>query len=109
MNERVLEVTKFFISELKHSPEYREYELKLEKIKAQPELHARVNEFRKRNFEIQSNEAPEHLMDRLEALEQEYADILGLSPVEGFLVAELAYCRMIQEVVGLIVEETDFQ
>lgn len=109
MNHNILEAAKKYISEVKRSPEYLEYEQQLENIQKEPELYARVNEFRRKNFELQNNEAPENLMDRLDELEREYAQLRDITLVENFLEAEVAFCRMMQDADSLIARELDFQ
>ncbi len=109
MNHQILEAARTYIREVKQSPEYLEYEQQLGKIKQQEELYAKVNEFRKRNYELQSSESSENLMDRVEELEREYAELREIPLVEDFLSAELAFCRMMQDADVLISRELDFQ
>ena len=98
-----------FVQKVKQSEIYREYCSQLSRIKEQPELYQKVNEFRIKNFEIQNSEPSETMMERMEDLEQEYAWLRENVLVEDFLQAELAFCRMMQEVDALIVRELDFQ
>ena len=109
MNNHILEAARTYILEVKQSPEYQEYQVQLERIKQQPELYARVNEFRKRNFELQNSEYSENLMERADELEREYAGLRENSLVEDFLEAELDFCRMMQDANALIARELDFQ
>lgn len=109
MDHNILEAAKNYINEVKLSPEYQEYEHQLENIQKEPELYARVNEFRRKNFELQNNESPETLMDRLDELEREYAGLRDTTLAENFLEAEVAFCRMMQEADSLIERELDFQ
>lgn len=98
-----------FAQEVKQSEIYQEYEKQLARIKEQPELYEKVNEFRQKNFDIQNSEPPETMMERMEELEREYSWLREKAPVEDFLQAELAFCRMMQEIDALIVRELDFQ
>ena len=98
-----------FAREVKQSEIYREYEKQLARIKEQPELYEKVNEFRQKNFAIQNSEPPETMMERMEELEREYSWLREKAPVEDFLQAELAFCRMMQEIDALIVGELDFK
>lgn len=109
MNNHILEAARTYIREVKQSPEYQEYETQLEKIQKEPELFDKVNEFRKRNFELQNSEYSDNLMDRVEELEREFASVREIPLVEDFLEAELAFCRMMQEAETLIATELDFQ
>lgn len=98
-----------FAQEVKQSERYQEYERHLARIKEQPELYEKVNEFRRKNFDVQNSEPPESMMERMEELEREYAWLRENALVEDFLQAELAFCRMMQEIDALIVSELDFQ
>lgn len=102
-------VTKRFIREITESEEFREYEMQLAKIKGQPELYARTNEFRQKIYEIQNMEDGDNYMERQEELEKEFADIREIPLVDDFLAAELCFCRMMQEIYAMISEEIDFQ
>ena len=45
----------------------------------------------------------------MEAFEKEYEKFREDPFVDGFLQAELAFCRMMQEVYVLLAEEIDFE
>lgn len=109
MNNHIQDAAMTFMKAIKRSEEYQKYEQYLTELKAEPELYEKVNEFRKKNFEIQNSEASENLMERVDELEREYAALLATPLVEKFLAAELAFCRMIQELDALIAGELDFQ
>ena len=98
-----------FVQKIKQSEIYQEYCSQLGRIKEQPELYDKVNEFRKKNFDIQNSEPPETMMERMEDLEREYAWLRENVIVEDFLQAELALCRLMQELDALVVRELDFQ
>ena len=109
MDNHIKNTAMTFAQEVKQSEIYQEYERQLSKIKEQPELYGKVNEFRQKNCDIQNSEPPESMMERMEELEQEYAWLRENALVEDFLQAELAFCRMMQEIDALIVKELDFQ
>lgn len=109
MDNYIRKTTMTFAQEVKQSEVYQEYARQLARIKEEPELYEMVNEFRKRNFDIQNNEAPERLMERLEELDREYAWLREKAEVDEFLNAELKFCRMMQEIDALIIRELDFQ
>ena len=91
------------------SDTYKEYLYQREKIKKQPELYEKVNEFRQRNFDLQNEADSDEIFDRMEAFEREYEKFREDPFVDGFLQAELAFCRMMQEVYVLLAEEIDFE
>lgn len=98
-----------FVRAVKESAEYQEYEMQLAKIKRQPELYEKVNEFRQKNYVIQNMESSDDIMDRMEELEQEYEQLRDIPLVEDFLEAETSFCRMMQEINMFITKELDFQ
>lgn len=106
---RMYRAVKGFIREIKESEEFREYEIQLAKIQEQPELYDKVNEFRRENYMIQNMEDGENYMERQEELEREFADIREIPLVDDFLAAEVCFCRMMQEINEMILEEIDFQ
>lgn len=98
-----------FVGAVKASAEYQEYEMQLAKIKNQPELYEKVNEFRQKNFIIQNTENSEDILDRMEELEREYEEVREVPLVDDFLEAETSFCRMMQEINMFITKELDFQ
>lgn len=98
-----------FVEQIKSSPEHREYAVALNEIKKQPELFRDVNEFRLKNFQVQSEFDGEELLERMEELQRE-SELLKNHPLVGsFLEAETAFCKMMQEVNMLIMMELDFE
>jgi cell fate (sporulation/competence/biofilm development) regulator YlbF (YheA/YmcA/DUF963 family) len=77
------------------------------KIAKDAQLSRRMNEFRKKSFEIQNTpESPED-MSRLEALNEEYGDILQNSDVIEFLTAEQSLAMMMNRVTEQIYDSLD--
>lgn len=105
----VQKATDNFVEEIRKSSVYREYNFQKEKLKKQPELFASVVEFRQRNFALQKETPAEELLDKLDDFEREYEEFRANPLVDDFLRAELAFCRMMQEVNVLITAELDFE
>ncbi|MCH5263334.1 MAG: YlbF family regulator [Lachnospiraceae bacterium] len=103
------EAVKKFAAYIQQSDTYKEYWEQREKLKKQPELYDKVNEFRQRNFDIQNESDSEDLFDKMEAFEREYAKFRENPMVEDFLRAELAFCRMMQNINVLLTAEIDFE
>lgn len=103
------EEIKKFAAYIQKSETYQEYLLQRERLKKQPELYDKVNEYRQRNFDIQNETDSEEMFDRMEAFEQEYAKFRENPLVEDFLRAELAFCRMMQDINVLLTAEIDFE
>lgn len=108
-DKEILEAARGFADQIMTSDTYREYLFQREKIKKQPALYEKVNEYRQRNFELQSETDSEELFDRLEAFEQEYEKFRENPFVDDFLRAELAFCRMMQDVYILLADKIDFE
>ncbi len=106
---KIQEATKKFAAYIQQSDTYKEYLFQREKIKKQPELYEKVNEFRQRNFELQNETDSGDLLDRMEAFEREYAKFRENPLVEDFLRAELSFCRMMQDINTLLTSEIDFE
>lgn len=105
----VKEATERFIEEIRKTNIYREYYIQKEKIKKQPVLFARVAEFRQRNYALQRDSQEEDLLEKTEAFEKEFEEFRSNPLVDDFLRAELAFCRMMQEVNVYITAELDFE
>lgn len=109
MDNHMRDVAMAYAQEVKRSGVYREYAKQLEEISAQPELYGKVNELRKKTFDIQNSGSSDDIMDRMEDLEREYAWLRENTLVEDFLQAELGFCRMMQDLEALIIRELNFQ
>ncbi|MBO5242506.1 MAG: YlbF family regulator [Lachnospiraceae bacterium] len=93
-----------FIVALKHSKVYLEYQEQLKRLCAQPELKQRVDDYRRRNYEIQTQSQQQNMFDEMERFQRESEHLRDIPMVHDFLNAELALCRMIQKVTTTIVE-----
>ncbi len=108
-DKEILEAARKFADQIMASETYREYLYQREKIKKQPELYEKVNEFRQRNFDLQNETDEAELFDQLEAFEKEYEEFRENPFVDDFLGAELAFCRMMQDIYVLLTNEIDFE
>lgn len=105
----IMIAAKEFADTIMKSDTYQKYYFQREKIKRQPELYDKVNEFRQRNFELQNEVDSEELFDRMEAFEKEYEKFRENPLVDDFLRAELAFVRMMQDINILVTTEIDFE
>ena len=90
---------------IKDSDIYREYRRQSEKVDNTGDMREKIDEYRVRNFELQNSVQTEDLLDKLDAFEKFREDPL----VEEFLDAELAFCRMMQEIDVKLAEAMDFE
>ena len=94
---------------IKDSDIYREYRRQSEKVDNTGDMREKIDEYRVRNFELQNSVQTEDLLDKLDAFEREYEKFREDPLVEEFLDAELAFCRMMQEIVVKLAEAMDFE
>ena len=92
---------------IKESETYREYTTQLEKVKQCPGLKEQIDEFRTRNYMLQTG--GEAAFDKIEQMEKEYEDFRENPYVSDFLAAELAFCRMMQDINIRIIEAMHFE
>ena len=76
---------------------YLTYRTELDKVKQVPGLKSQIDEFRMRNFALQSS--MDNDFDKLDRIEKDYEDFRANPLVADFLAAELDLCRMIQGIV----------
>lgn len=96
-----------FVEAVLHSEEYLAYRRELEKVKQVPGLKEQLDEFRRRNFELQAN--GDLNFDKLDQFEQEY-ELFRQNPlVSEFLQAELDLCRALQGVTIRVTDAVSFE
>ncbi len=93
---------------IKESPEYMRYQKAREELHKEPELERTVHEFRKKNYQIQ-NSGNVNLFDEVDALERENTDLRRKPVVEAYLSSELAFCRIVQRINWMLIEQLDFE
>lgn len=108
-DKEIIEAAKKFAGMIMTSKTYKEYLYQRERIKKQPELYEKVNEYRQRNFDLQNESDSDDIFERMEEFDREYEKFRENPLVDDFLSAELAFCRMMQEVYMLLAEEIDFE
>ncbi len=87
----------------------KKYVMQLTRLKQNPELYKQVNDYRKLNFEMQNAAQVDDLFDKMDYFEKEYKQFRENVIVDDFLTAELALCRMMQEINALIVDGLNFE
>lgn len=89
------------------STEYKEYDTQRKRVNEHPELKAQIDEFRRRNFELQTS--ADNAFEKLEEFEKGYSDFRENPMVSDFLAAELAFCRMMQDINLRLTEALHFE
>lgn len=99
--------TENYIAAILESEEYRNYRTELEKVKQFPELKSQIDDFRKRNYEFQSS--PDCDFGKLDRFEKEYENFRQNPLVADFLAAELALCRLMQQLNTQVIAALHFE
>ena len=94
---------------IRDSEIYREYRRQSERVDNAGNMREQIDEYSIRNFELQNSAYTEDLRDKMEAFEREYEKVREDPLVEEFLDAELAFCRMMQEIDVKLAEAVDFE
>lgn len=96
-----------YIMAIKSTETYRNYARERDKVKQYPELKAQIDDFRRRNYEMQSSaDTDSHKIDQFE---RDYEDFRENPLVDDFLEAELAFCRMMQKANMQVTEAIEFE
>ncbi len=96
-----------YVEQIKRSGEYIRYAAERDKVKQFPDLKAQIDAYRMENFELQNS--PETAIEEIERFEKEYAGFRENPLVADFLAAELAFCRMMQEINSRVMAQLDFE
>lgn len=106
--EQMREALDALLAAIRTSEEYKNYQDIKARIHEKPEVEKRVNDFRKRNYQMQ-NQNDSDLFKDMDKLEREKTRICENPLAAEYLAAELAFCRIIQEINWEFVEKLDFE
>lgn len=95
------------IAAILDSEEYQEYDGQRNRVKQFPEWKAMADEFRERIYVLQSNE--NSAFEQFDQVEKEYVEVTENSVIHEFLTAELAFCRMMQDINLRITDAIHFE
>ncbi|MCD7806722.1 MAG: YlbF family regulator [Lachnospiraceae bacterium] len=109
METEVLKETDVLIHRIVSSDIYKEYRESLEKVAQYPELKEKLDRFRTRNYEVQVSMEEGSTFESLDDLDREKRQLTQNPLLAEFLAAELALCRMMQEVMDRLVASLDFE
>lgn len=103
---RVEEQTSQLIEAIRQSREYMQYQSSYDQIEEDEELKKQLNQFRRRQFQIQLLEGDP--VSSAQALEEEFKEMLARPLVKNFLLAEQHYCKMVRNMNDQLAESLDF-
>lgn len=95
------------LAAVQNSEEYQEFEKYRDLLKENPELMDRVNAFRGNNFRLQNEANRDELFRGTEQLNREFRELRRDPPVNAFLDAELALCKLMQKICRTLTEGID--
>jgi len=77
-------------------------------VKNTANIRRAIDEFRRRNFEIQYNDEIQEIDENISQLEAQYADMRNQGLAKSYFSAELCLCRLVQDVCVSLVDAVDF-
>ena len=107
MNSSVEQSLDNLINTIKNDEIYLEYKKQLDLLRQDPELKRQVDDFRKRNYDMQLDGTLD--FGKLESFRDEFKDFRANPLVDAFLAAELDFCRMLQNINFTIIDAVDFE
>lgn len=106
-DENVNEAVKQLVGSIRNTDAYLEYQRQLARVKEQPELKRQIDDFRTRNFELQTSKDTN--FDKIDQFTRENEAFRENPLVSDFLAAELAFCRMMQEIGLYVTDQMRFE
>lgn len=101
--------TALFRDALHETKVYQEYLRAKNELKQDKERWETLQQYRKKRYEIQQLAGGEELYERMETFVLEEQQYRMNPKVAAFLDAELALCRMMQEIFLSMVDSLDFE
>lgn len=101
--------TALFKDALLETKVYGEYIRAKQMLKQDETLWSSLQEYRRKKYEMQQVMEGEEMYSRLETFEREEKRLREDERIACFLDAELALCRMMQEIFYSLVESLDFE
>ena len=106
-DENVNQAVEQMVQAIRNTDAYMEYRRQLGRIKEQPELKKQIDDFRTRNFELQTSKDTN--FDKIDQFTRENEAFRENPLVSVFLAAELAFCRMMQEIGLYVTDQMKFE
>lgn len=96
--KNVARCTQELTAAIRGSQAYTDFERAKKKIRENPELCAQLNQFRRRNYELQNEKSGSDWYEVVDEFEKQNEEFRKNPLVEEFLSNELELCRMIQRI-----------
>ncbi len=105
----IMEETSALINTIKSTSIYKEFQSALEDLQRYPELKEMTDAFRRENYLVyQAIKGPVSFAD-VESLEEKRLELVEYPQIDRYLKAELALCRVLQDIQSSIVAAMDFE
>lgn len=92
-----------------NSDAFQRYDKIRTEVKLYPEKEKRLYELRRKNYVLQNSKEKVDMYMEVSRLEQEYSDVYKDPLLNEYLAAEVAVCRIIQQVNREIIESLEFE
>ena len=99
-DENVNQAVEQMVQAIRNTDAYLEYQKQLARVKEQPELKRQIDEFRT---------SKDTNFDKLDQFTRENEAFRENPLVSDFLAAELAFCRMMQEIGLYVTDQMHFE
>ena len=96
--EQIALCTQALIDAIHRSDAYRNFMIVKEKIDKDPELKTKLNDFRRRSYELQNRKEGKDFYTEIERFEVEFHELRKETMISEFLQNEMEICRIIQQV-----------
>ena len=100
--EHVLQMTKELNESICQTEDYLRYQDSLNRLRDRREVYEKLNEYRRKNLRL--NDLEEGYEEAVDALYNEYIDILNIPEVMDFMSWETRVNRMLRRVFNCIAE-----
>lgn len=107
-NKTVADLSKQLSQAILDSDEYKNYYYYYEELKKNPSMLEAVDELRRINFELQNSDGVSNMYDEVSQVFERTSHVRRNVTASRFLRAEMSLCRMVQEMIGMIFEDIDF-
>lgn len=101
--DKVAKYTKELAAAICDSQPYAEFEAVKEEIRQNPDLREQVNQFRRKNYELQNSKDEIEWFEAVEQFERENEEFRKNPLVAEYLRKELEMCRILQRINKAIV------
>lgn len=96
------------VAAIKNSEEYRDYLEARAEVEKDSKKKRNLDKYRTKLYELQNSSSGTELYQSIDRIEQESEQFRADPVVDRFLAAELALCRIVQEINWTLIEALDF-